>query len=188
MDMLLYPEELTKLHNHVATVYELFIRAAAKAGAHAIFFCEDMGSQKGLLFSPALWNQYFAELYAKLFSLAHDLNLKVIMHSCGKNSEILEPLLKAGVDCFQFDQPTLYDMGQLSALLRRYKAAIWSPIDIQKILPTGNTEIIANGVKDMLSNFGGFIIFKQYPDLKGIGVDEAWDNYAYNQIINNIRL
>lgn len=187
MDMLLYPEEVRQLHEKVAGVFENVIRAAGKAGADGIFFCEDMGTQNGLLFSPQLWHEYFEELYCRLFGLAHECGLKVLMHSCGKNREILEPLLKAGVDCFQFDQPTVYDMNDLARLLKKHKAALWSPIDIQKILPTGNRQIIEKGVEEMLEHFEGFLILKNYGDLKGIGVDPEWDNWAYKAIIKHIK-
>ena len=186
MDMLLYPEELKQLHEKVAGVYELVIRAAGEAKAEGIMFCEDMGTQNGLLFSPALWQEYFGDLYCNLFGLAHECGMKVFMHSCGQNRQILEPLLQAGVDCFQFDQPTVYDMADLAQLLKKYKAALWSPIDIQKIMPTGDRPIIEKGVDDMFKHFEGGLIFKNYPDLKGIGVKEEWDNWAYQAILRKI--
>ena len=187
MDLLLYPEELKQLHDKVASVYELLIRAAGEAQAEGIFFCEDMGTQNCLLFSPALWQEYFGDLYRRLFGLAHEYGMKVFMHSCGQNRQILEPLLQAGVDCFQFDQPTVYDMVDLAQVLKKYKAALWSPIDIQKIMPTGNRQIIEKGVDDMFKHFEGGLIFKNYGDLKGIGVQAEWDNWAYQAILRHIK-
>ena len=188
MDLLLYPEELKQLHEKVAGVFEQLIRAAGKAGAEGIVFCEDMGTQNGLLFSSALWQEYFGKLYRRLFGLAHGCGMKVFMHSCGQNRQILEPLLQAGVDCFHFDQPTVYDMADLAQLLKKYKAALWSPIDIQKIMPTGDRRLIEKGVEDMFKHFEGGLIFKNYSDLKGIGVQEEWDNWAYQAIHNHIKI
>ncbi len=152
-----------------------------------LVFCEDMGTQNGLLFSPELWQEYFGDLYRKLFDLAHECGLKVFLHSCGQNRQILEPLLQAGVDCFQFDQPAVYDMADLSRVLKKYKAALWSPIDIQKIMPTGDRQLIEQGVEEMFKHFEGGLIFKNYPDLKGIGVKEEWDNWACQAINNHIK-
>ncbi|MFA7230093.1 MAG: uroporphyrinogen decarboxylase family protein [Victivallaceae bacterium] len=188
IDMLLYPEELKQLHEKVAGVFELLIRAAGEAGGEGIFFCEDMGTQNGLLFSPALWQEYFGDLYRRLFGLAHECGMKVFMHSCGQNRQILEPLLQAGVDCFQFDQPAIYDMAELAQLLKKYQAALWSPIDIQKIMPTGDRQIIEKGVEDMFKHFEGGLIFKNYGDLKGIGVKNEWDNWAYQAICKHIKI
>ncbi len=187
MDMLLYPDELKVLHGKLAGFYEKIILAVADAGAEAITFAEDMGTQNGLLFSPKLWDEYFREIYTRLFGIAHEKGMKVMMHSCGQNREILEPLLKAGVDCFQFDQPAVYDQADLAGLLKRYSAVLWSPIDIQKILPTGDYEIIKKGVDDMFKHFDGFLIFKNYPDLPGIGVKAEWDQFAYEEILRHIK-
>jgi uroporphyrinogen decarboxylase len=182
LDMAMYPEELNRLHTMIAEVIEVNIRAAGQGGADAIFFCEDMGTQQGLLFSPAMWRQYFAELYTRLFSLAHEFGMKVIMHSCGRNREIIPDLIDAGVDAFQLDQPTLYDMDELADLFRQRKVALHSPVDIQKIMPTGDRETIVNGANEMCRIFDGFLIGKNYPDLPGIGVDEQWDRWAYEAI------
>ena len=104
------------------------------------------------------------------------------MHSCGQNWAIVPDLLDAGVDVFQFDQPALYDMPKLAALFRERKAALWSPVDIQKILPTGDRAIIEAGANRMIDLFWGGLICKNYGDLPGIGVEEEWDMWAYEAI------
>ena len=183
-DMLEYPDEIKLLHAKVSLTFESLIRAAGEAASDGIILYEDMGTQNGLLFSPDMWHEYFYDLYGRLFGMAHEYGMKVLMHSCGQNREILEPLLQVGVDCFQFDQPSAYDMPALAQLLRKYKAALWSPIDIQKILPTGDRKLIEKGVDDMFEHFKGFLIFKNYPDLDGIGVKPEWDNWAYERILH----
>ena len=183
MDMALAPEKLHRLHSIISDVVRQQILVAAEAGADAIMFCEDMGTQTNLLFSPAMWNQYFAKLYTELFGLVHDNGMKVIMHSCGKNDGILEPLLKAGVDCFQFDQPTIYDMPKLAELLTKYNAALYSPIDVQKVLPTGDMDLIKRAAVEMVDTFRGFLIVKNYPDLPGIGVKDEWNEWGYKCLL-----
>jgi len=185
MDMAMYPGELRDLHEKVAKVYRLKIRAAADAGADGIMVCEDMGTQTGLLFSPTMWRDYFGELYTELFGLAHENGMKVLMHSCGQNWEIVPDLLEAGVDVFQFDQPAVYDMPALAKLLKEHRSALWAPVDIQKILPTGNRETIEDGTHEMCNVFEGSLICKNYPDLRGIGVDLEWDMWAYDAICDH---
>ncbi|MBN1546934.1 MAG: hypothetical protein JW902_09765 [Syntrophaceae bacterium] len=181
-DMALYPEELRQLHRLVASTYEGKILAAGRANADGIMIGEDMGTQQGLLFSPGMWRDYFSDEYSRLFALAHECGMKVLMHSCGKNWEILPDLLAAGVDVFQFDQPTIYDMPRLAALLKESHAALWSPVDIQKIMPSGDRQIITEGAREMCRIFEGGLICKNYPDLPGIGVEPAWDQWAYEAI------
>lgn len=182
LDMALNPDQLNRLHKIIAEVYEQKIHLAGLSGADGIFLAEDLGTQTGLLFSPKMFRYFFKTEYARLFSIAHDYGLKVIMHSCGKNWTILPDLLEIGVDVFQFDQPTVYNMPELSDLLKKHKAALFSPIDIQKILPTGDRSIIEQGAKEMYEIFKGGLIFKNYLDLPGIGVKEEWDDWGYYTI------
>jgi uroporphyrinogen decarboxylase len=183
VDMVAHPEELKRLHEIVAGVYFGKIRAAGEAGADAIAFAEDLGTQQGLLFSPAMWREYFKDLYTRLFAAAHEHGMKVMMHSCGYNWAILDDLLDAGVDAFQFDQPAVYDMPALAAKLRRRKAALWAPLDIQKHLPTGDRALIEAEACRLVETFRGGLILKNYPDLPGIGVRAAWDRWAYEAFL-----
>ena len=185
-DMALFPDELQRMHNIVAGVYEQKIHQAGEAGAEGIMIGEDMGTQTGLLFSPRMFRFYFKAMYTRLFSIAHDYGMKVFMHSCGQNWAIVPDLLDAGVDVFQFDQPALYDMPKLAALLNERRAALWSPVDIQKILPTGDRALIESGARYMVSVFEGSLICKNYSDLYGIGVKEEWDQWAYRAICESI--
>lgn len=188
MDMALYPEELRRLHGIVCGVYEKKILAAADAGADGIMIGEDMGTQTGLLFSPAMWRDFFKDEYTRLFAIAHERGMKVLMHSCGQNKEIVPDLLKAGVDCFQFDQPEVYEMPWLADQLRKHTAALWSPVDIQKILPTGDRATIVSGTERMIDQFEGFLICKDYPDLHGIGVEPEWDDWFYQTVLRRAGL
>ncbi len=183
LDMALYPDELKRMHSIIAKFYEQNVIAIGEAGWDAIFFCEDMGTQNGLLFSPAMWREYFKDDYTRLFSLAHDYGMKVFMHSCGQNWEILPDLLDAGVDCFEFGQVTVYNMPELAKLLKKHKAALWAPTDMQKILPTGDRKLIESATKEMLETFQGCLICNYYSDLKGIGVKEEWDKWAYDVML-----
>lgn len=188
MDMALHPEEIRRLHRIVCDVYETKILAAADAGADGIMIGEDMGTQTGLLFSPAMWRDYFKAEYTRLFSIAHDRGMKVLMHSCGQNTEIVPDLLEAGVDCFQFDQPEVYDMPWLADQLKTHTAALWSPVDIQTILPTGDKETIVAGTERMIDTFDGYLICKDYPDLHGIGVEPEWDDWFYRTVLRRAGL
>jgi hypothetical protein len=70
----------------------------------------------------------------------------------------------------------------LAALFKERKAALWSPVDIQQIMPTGDRATIEAGAKRMIDTFEGGLICKNYGDLPGIGVKEEWDQWAYEAI------
>jgi hypothetical protein len=187
-DLALYPDEVDRMHRIVASVYEQKIRLAGKAGADGIFIGEDMGTQTGLLFSPAMFREFFKPMYTRLLGIAHEYGMKVFLHSCGSNREIIPDLMDAGIDVFQFDQPALYDMPELSALMKQRKAALFSPVDIQKILPTGDRPTIEAGAREMYRLFRGHLLVKNYPDLAGIGVAPEWDDWAYRALCSEAGL
>jgi uroporphyrinogen decarboxylase len=185
-DMALCPGHLHELHRKVAGVCEGRLRAAAEAGADGVFILEDFGTQTGLLFSPAMFRQYFKNLYSRLIGVVHELGMKFFMHSCGRNWAILDDLMDCGVDCFQFDQPLIYDLPALAEKLRTRRVALWSPVDIQKVLPTGDRRYIEAETRRLIELFRGGLILKNYPDLPGIGVAPEWDQWAYETMIGEL--
>jgi hypothetical protein len=133
-----------------------------------------------------MWREIFAPLYERLCAAAKDCGMYVLMHSCGYNAAILDDLAAVGVSCFQFDQPLLYGLEELGARLRKLRMCLWAPVDIQKVMPTGDRKLIERSARAMVSLFGrpeGGLIAKCYGDLPGIGVDERWDDWAYDVFV-----
>lgn len=182
-DLYLERERVDILHDRVTSLLEKVIEQYAKVGADGIFFCEDWGLQDRLMISPKLWREVFKPLYLRLCQKARSLNLHVLMHSCGYIWEIMDDLAEVGVGCFQFDQPGLYGLERLADKLKELKICLYSPVDIQKVLPTGDRELIEREAQKMKELFCGGLIAKNYGDLKGIGVEEEWDMWAYEVFI-----
>jgi len=182
-DLIEYPEEINQLHAIVTDLLVRVIHGFADAGAEAIFYCEDLGTQDRVLIGPRMWREVFRPHYERLVGAAHERGMKVLMHSCGYNWELLPDLIEVGIDCFQFDQPAAYDMPALASLLRRHRVGLWSPVDIQKVLPTGDRAFIESEARRMVETFRGGLIVKDYPDLPGIGVEPEWDMWAYEAVL-----
>ena len=190
-DLIAEREHIDELHDRVTSLLEEVIKGFAKSGADGVFFCEDWGTQNRLLVSPKMWRDIFKPLFARLCNTAHHAGLHVLMHSCGYNWEILDDLAEVGIDAFQFDQPMLYGLERLATKLQKLKVCLFAPVDIQATLPTGNQELIVTEARMMVKLFGGKhggFIAKNYGDLKGIGVDLEWDNWAYDTFVTNARL
>jgi len=190
-DLLLEREKIDRLHDKVTFILEKMIRNYAQAGADGIFFCEDWGTQERLLVSPGTWREIFKPLFQRLCRTARECGLDVLMHSCGYNWEILDDLAEVGICCFQFDQPALYGLERLAAKLKSLGVCLFAPVDIQKILPTGNRELIEAEARRMVKLFSqpaGGLIAKNYPDLKGIGVKPEWDEWAYQAFVKSMYL
>lgn len=185
-DLILEREHVDELHAKVTGVLERMIAQYGAAGADGIFFCEDWGIQDRLLISPNMWREIFKPLFQRLCGAAHRAGLDVLMHSCGYNRAILDDLAEAGVNAFQFDQPELYGLERLADKLSEIRVCLWSPVDIQKVMPTGNREKIEHSATRMVELFSrrnGRFIATHYGDLKGIGVQEEWDKWAYDTFV-----
>ncbi|HEY3376014.1 MAG TPA: uroporphyrinogen decarboxylase family protein [Armatimonadota bacterium] len=178
-----YPDEIARLHEIVTGLLERAIKLIAESGADGIFFCEDLGIQDRLLIGPSMWREVFKPHYRRLTDAAHAYGMKVFMHSCGYNWELIDDLVEAGIDCFQFDQPAVYDMPALAEKLRQHHVALWAPIDIQQVLPTGDRARIEAEAEKMVRIFQGGLIMKNYPDLPGIGVKAEWDEWGYQALL-----
>ncbi|MFH1824522.1 MAG: uroporphyrinogen decarboxylase family protein [Candidatus Firestonebacteria bacterium] len=185
-DLILERENIDKLHNMVTSLLEEVIKKIPVTGADGVILYEDWGTQDRLLIHPNMWREIFKPLFKRLCDVAHSVGLDVLMHSCGYNWDILDDLAEAGINAFQFDQPSIYGLERLANKLQSLKVCLFSPVDIQKVLSTGNKEIIINEVHMMVKLFfrdkGGFIA-KNYGDLVSIGVKPEWDDWAYETFL-----
>jgi hypothetical protein len=160
------------------------IRNYAAAGVDAVMFPEDWGTQTQTLVSPDLWCEEFFPRFVKLCGLAHDLGIKVFMHSCGQIEAIVPGLMEAGIDLLQFDQPDLHGIDILAGHQERGKITFWCPVDIQKTLQQRDEQVIRAKVREMLDKLwrgrGGFIA-GFYGDNVSIGLDPKWQEIACDE-------
>ena len=187
MDLIAERERIDILHDRITALLEGIIDRYGEAGLDAVMFCEDLGTQDRLLMSPAMWRDIFGPLYERLTARAHGYGMKVIQHSCGCNWELIDDLCSSGIDCLQFDQPCAYDLPALARKLGRHRVGLFSPCDIQKVLPTGNREFIERETARLVETFRGGFIAKNYGDLHGIGVKPEWDRWVYDRFVRLAR-
>jgi len=162
------------------------IRNYAEAGVDAVMFPEDWGTQKRLMIRPDLWMEEFFPRFERLCRLAHTLGIRVFMHSCGKIGSIIPPLIDAGIDLLQFDQPEIHGIDTLAGYRKFGKITFWCPVDIQKVLPLGNEGRIRLKAREMIEKLwkprGGFIA-GHYEDNDSIGLDPRWQEFACDEFV-----
>jgi hypothetical protein len=187
MDIVLDRPRISALHDRIDALLEVMITNYAAEGVDAVMFPEDWGTQNQTLVSPRLWYEEFFPRFQKLGSLAHRMNLKVFMHSCGQIEAIVPGLIQAGIDLLQFDQPDLHGIDVLAAHQGNAKITFWSPVDVQKVLPTGNETLIRAKAGEMLQKLwkkrGGFIA-GYYGDNVSIGLEPRWQEWACEEFLS----
>ena len=66
-----------------------------------IWYYEDMGYKGSPFMSPAMYRELIKPGHIKTIGYAKELNLPVIMHSCGFVEPLLPDMIDAGIDCLQ---------------------------------------------------------------------------------------
>jgi hypothetical protein len=179
-DLLLHPGEVERLGERVTALLCRCIDNWASAGADGVFFCEDWGTQDRLLVSPAMWRSIFKPYFTTLCDHAHGRGLSVWMHSCGYIHDIIEDLIECGIAVLQLDQPGLYGIDRLAGEFGG-RVTFWCPVDIQRVLPTGDLariEAFARDLVEKLGARGGGFIAGHYGSMDGIGVRPEWQDAA----------
>ena len=140
--------------------------AAAKKlvelGVDMIWTGDDVGSQRSMTISPAMWRRVFKPRMAKFFSTLKRINpnVKIAYHSDGQINPIIPDLIEIGLDILNPIQPACMDPVRLK---REYgdKLCFWGSIDEQHTLPYGTPADVRQEVRtrlDTIGRGGGLII------------------------------
>lgn len=185
-DTALEPEMVTAFLDRIVGHELAVLDTIAGCGIDSAMFGDDWGTQCSTFISPTSFRELFFPQYKRIFDAYHERGISVFLHSCGYIYKFIPMFIEAGVDVFQFDQPDAYPSEVLSAEFGK-NVAFNSPVDIQKVLPTGDLELIARRSKEMCDIFGEnkAWIAKDYPSYGDIGVDPAWAKLAENVIVEN---
>ena len=187
MDTVAEPEAVKDFIDTLAAHEAAVIKSLAGCGIDAWFMGDDWGTQQSTFISPASFRELFKPGYKTIADAAHEVGMSVFIHSCGYNYAFIEDFIDAGFQVFQFDQPDAYPTEVLAKEFAS-RAVFHSPVDIQKVLPTGDREFIESRALEMCRLFreaGGGWIAKDYPSYGDIGVKEEWAGWARKVIIEN---
>ncbi|GMQ59310.1 hypothetical protein AN1V17_37070 [Vallitalea sediminicola] len=180
MDVILEKDNVIRLLSKIEELILNLINKAGILGFDGVIIYDDWGTQTALLINPVLWREVFKPIYARIVEAVHNQGMHLFIHSCGYVYDIIEDFIEIGVDVLQFDQPELVGIKKLSAKFGG-RVTFWSPVDIQKVMATGDKEYIQNNARDMVTCFGGYgggFIAKDYPTWEDIDVKEEWAQWA----------
>jgi hypothetical protein len=184
-DCLLEPAQVRRLNGCVMDEIEKAVRHLAAAGADAVMFPEDWGTQDRLLTSPKTFRELFLPELQRLCRVAREVGVDVWMHSCGNVWDIIEDLIGAGIRVLQFDQPSLHGIERLDAAFGG-RVALECPVDIQRTLQTRSARKIRDEAKrlcTLLGGHGGGFISCRYGDEKAIGLEPKWQDIASDAFV-----
>lgn len=117
---------------------------------------DDLGGQRRLMVSPALYREWIKPRHRRYFDLIHRLSdAKLLFHSCGSVYEVLDDLVEIGVDALN---PVQVSAGNMEP--ERLKArmgdrlAFWGAVDSQRLLPHGTPAEVQAEVRRCIATLG----------------------------------
>ena len=190
MDLLLEPDNVRVFLDRITDLSVSAVPRLAAMGADGAIIYDDLGMQHAPFFSPAVFRELLKPYYKKLADALHESGMDFFVHSCGNVTAFLPDFIDAGVDAFQFDQPELHGVELLASEFGD-KAAFFCPVDIQRIMPSGDRKTIEAGALRMVQAFasrGGGLIVKDYDNWQDINVLPEWQQWARDCVLRNAKI
>ncbi len=160
MDMISEPAFVHELMEKITRHHLELLDSVLDYDFDAVFFADDWGSQRGLIFGEALWKEFVKPYMRQLCDKVKGHGKKVILHSCGDNSAILRQVIEIGVDCYNTVQPELYDLKKLAEEYGR-DLSFYGGISNQAFLPVATPEEVEAKcleTMEILGKYNGYIL------------------------------
>ena len=191
MDPYVNPKELHELLDILTDIALQAVRRLAAFNIDGIMSYDDWGTEDRAFVSPSVFREFFKERYKKVYHLAHEHGILTFLHSCGHITELLEDFIEAELDVIQMDQQQNMGVENLASQFGG-RLCFWCPVDIQKVMVSGDLEDIKRYARKLIEQFGRFnggFIAKWYdsPEAAGhswekiVAMAEAFVEYGWYQ-------
>jgi len=165
MDMAVRPEMAHWLMDSFTNFYlDFFDRmfTAARGRIDILRTADDLGTQRGLFFSPAMFRIFTKPRLKKLVDMTHDHGVKFLFHSCGAIRPLIDDLIEIGIDVLDPLQAAADGM-EPETLKREYgdRVCLHGGICTQYLLPRAAPDEVRDEVRrrvDILGAGGGYIL------------------------------
>jgi len=146
------------LDGHRRRLEGVLARFNCQPGPHQIdmvSFSDDMGTQEDLIFSVAMFRQYFAPRWRVLTDLVHRAGAVTAIHSCGSVYSMIPELVDVGIDVLNPVQISARHM-EPQRLKREFgrDLVFWGGIDTQTILQAYDPAGVRRKVREMIDTLG----------------------------------
>ncbi|MDR0732361.1 MAG: hypothetical protein LBF63_11880 [Treponema sp.] len=129
-------------------------RIMAREGADALLFSDDYGSSTAPLFSPALFQRYFAPQIQRMVDAAGEMGIPLIMHSDGHIHPFVEPSVNLGIKGLHpIERASGMDLGEIKTQYGS-RICIFGNVDNKYLLVKGSPQDVAVQVKECIAIAG----------------------------------
>lgn len=165
MDFVLHPEIAHEISSRVTSFFEGHFARILDAGSGEIdmvFTADDLGGQQGLLISRHMWEEFIKPYHVRLNQVIHRGGAKVIYHTDGAVSEVVDGLIDMGIDVLQALQFDAAGMDP-ATLKDRFgeRLCFEGGVSVQHTLPHRQPDDVRGEVEhliEVLGRQGGYIL------------------------------
>lgn len=147
---------LERIADHCKQLMGSFLEALGD-NVDIIKIGDDLGTEKSLLISPAMYRDILKPIHADFISfIKARTKAKVFFHSDGDVAPLIEDFIEIGVDILNPIQTSAGSMSDLPALKKRFGSNIvfCGGIDTRRILPFGSVEEVRDEVRRVIQTLG----------------------------------
>jgi uroporphyrinogen decarboxylase len=165
IDMMERPDMAHYLFDKFTAFYcEDVTRAFEATDGKIDLFCEwsDYGTQRGLLFSVEIFNEFVAPYLKRLIDTVHSCGGKFMLHSCGAIRLLIPRLIELGIDAL--DPIQVAATGMIPSELKQEfgdRLVFHGGVCTQHTLPHGSVSDVREAVIDRVATLGkggGYIL------------------------------
>ncbi len=160
INLLVRPEVVRTALMHITDYFaETLRRSLDRIGGELdlVYFADDLGGQRTLLFSPEIYRSVLKPFHRRLFQQARAIApwAAVMYHSDGAVFDILDDLIDAGIDVLEAVQVDAY--GMEPARLKRVfgdRLSFHGGISVQSLLINEDAEAVYERCRELVTTFG----------------------------------
>ena len=145
------------------------------------YFGSDIGTQQSMFFGLEMFRRFFKPSLKRLTAHAKGFGLKVMFHTCGAVSGIIDDLIECDIDILDPVQVSARGM-KPSELAQKFKGriAFHGGISTQSTLPFGEPQIVREEVFETIKTLGplGYIVAPEQHligDIPLTNIEEMYD-------------
>ena len=158
---------LNKITDIAIELNKIGLKAAGRYLTMLMLSGDDLGSQNGMLISPATFRNLIKPVFKRYYEetkkefLKYNPNGKIFNHTCGDVFEIIPDYIEIGLDVLSNLQPVRKMDHKMIKQKYGDRLCFHGGVDIHKVLNSGSPDFIKEEVKKCIKNLGingGYII------------------------------
>lgn len=160
MDFVEHPQFAHGLLNAIADHNVAVVEELSRFDMDALFVSDDYATQRGLMMSRAMWEDFIAPPLARIHRAIKELGRLTFHHSDGNIADLVPALIALGVDLIHPVQPECMEVFDLKATYGQ-RLAFWGGLSTQRTLPFGSPAEVRHEACNVASRMrvgGGYIL------------------------------